>query len=120
MKKKFWVSSLIVSGVGLATILMLPQIQKQQLKADLDLLCSAHEKAEMKMKEKSLSRLDAELTSQMWAEIDAGLKHPDMIKAVRAVAHASSEMKYSLYQQAAEEIGQPQWVCPAIERLNSL
>lgn len=117
MKKQFWIASAAISLVGLATVLLLPQIQKQQLKSDLVLLCSAHERAEDSMKEKGLETLDAELTTNMWTEIEAGMKHPEMIQAVKAIAMASPEIKYSMYQQAAAEIGQPGWDCPAIQRL---
>ncbi len=117
MKKQFWIASVAVSTIGLATVLLLPQFQKQQLKSDLNLLCSAHERAEVSMKEKGLDRIDAELTSKMWAEIYEGMKHPDMILAVKAVRHASPDVKYSLYQQAAAESGQPGWECPALKRL---
>jgi hypothetical protein len=120
MKKQFWIASAAVSTIGLATVLLLPQFKKQHLKSDLSLLCSAHERAETSMKEKGLDRIDAELTSKMWKEIEAGMKHPEMIQAVKAIAMASPEIKYSLYQQAAAESGQPGWECPAIQRLIGL
>jgi hypothetical protein len=120
VKKQFWIASVAVSSIGLATVLLLPQFKKQQLKSDLSLLCSAHERAEVSMKEKGLDRIDAELTSKMWKEIEAGMKHPDMILSVKAIAMASPEIKYSLYQQAAAESGQPGWECPAIQRLLGL
>ena len=120
MKKQFWIASVVVSVIGLGTLLLLPRLQKQQLASDLNLLCSAHERAEVLMKEKSLDRLDAELTSNMWKEIEAGVKSPDLIKAISAISHASPESKYSLYQQAAAEIGQVGWTCPAIERPTGL
>lgn len=120
MKKQFWIASVVVSVIGLVTVLLLPQLQKQQLKSDLGLLCSAHERAEVSMKEKGLTELDPELTVKMWNEIEAGMKHPEMIQAVKAIAMASPEIKYSMYQQAAAEIGQSGWECPAIPRLLGL
>jgi hypothetical protein len=120
MKKQFWIASVAVATIGLATVVLLPQLKKQQLKSDLALLCSAHERTEVLMKEKGIDQIDAELTSKMWKEIEAGMKHPDMILSVRAIAMASPELKYSLYQQAAAESGQPGWECPAMQRLIGL
>jgi hypothetical protein len=120
VKKQFWIASIAVATIGLATVVLLPQLKKQQLKSDLSLLCSVHERAEVLMKEKGLDRIDAELTSKMWAEIYEGMKHPEMISAVEAIANASPDSKYSLYQQAAAESGQPGWECPAIQRLIGL
>lgn len=117
MKKQFWIASAAISVVGLATLLLLPQSQKQQLKSDLVLLCSAHTRAEVSMKQKGLDRLDAEMTVNMWNEIEAGVKHPELIQAIKAIAMASPEIKYSMYQQAAAESGQPGWECPALKRL---
>ncbi|MBN8542176.1 MAG: hypothetical protein J0L82_17425 [Deltaproteobacteria bacterium] len=120
MKKQFWIASVAIATIGLATVLLLPQFKQQQLKSDLNLLCSAHERAEVSMKEKGIDRIDPEITVKMWTEIEAGMKHPDMILAVRAIANASPEIKYSLYQQAAAESGQPGWECPAVQRLIGL